>query len=36
VEEAFPGFRVMIPPLIGDHPALVDILASRLEAALQS
>jgi len=34
VEREFPGFRVHQGPLVSDHPRLVDILQSRLEAAL--
>jgi sirohydrochlorin ferrochelatase len=34
VEAAFPGFRVLIPPLVGEHPGLIDILESRLRASL--
>ncbi len=30
VEEASPGFRVYPSPLVGSHPALLDILADRL------
>ncbi|MGD2083189.1 MAG: CbiX/SirB N-terminal domain-containing protein [Chromatiales bacterium] len=34
VEGAFPGFRALIPPLVGDHPGLVEILVSRLRTSL--